>query len=114
MPVPKVKPVLERLANARVVNLVPGSHYILMANPFSGVPTSFRVTSGERSWWGNCIWDGLGILTMLDVDGRVETSCPDCGDVLALERVGSELRGDGGVAHFSVPAARWWDDIGFT
>jgi len=27
---------------------------------------------------------------------------------------GFELRPAEGVAHFSVPARRWWDDIGFT
>ena len=111
---PAVRGTLERLAEAHAVNLAPGSHYILMANPFSGVPTSFKVTSGQRSWWGNCIWDGLGILAMLDIDGRVESSCPDCGERLRLDVSDGVLSGDEGVVHFSIPPARWWDDIGFT
>jgi hypothetical protein len=36
-----------------------------MANPFSAVPTPFLVRSGDRSWYGNCIWDALGIPAML-------------------------------------------------
>ena len=37
--------------------LLPGSSYVWMAEPFSAVPTSFLVGSGERRWWGNCSAD---------------------------------------------------------
>jgi hypothetical protein len=38
------------------------------AAPFSAVPTAFPVEAGNRRWWGNCIWDALGIPAMLDRD----------------------------------------------
>lgn len=102
-----------RLADAHVLVLAPGTPYIWMANPFSALPTPFTVTTRGREWWGNCIWDALGILAMFDDDGSVKTSCPDCGDPIELEiREGELIAGDG-VVHFSVPAANWWDDIGF-
>src|SRR5437667_11759339 len=33
------------------------------AAPFSAVPTAFPVKVGDRSYYGNCIWDALGIAT---------------------------------------------------
>jgi hypothetical protein len=103
-----------RLANGRVLVLDPGTTDIWMANPFCAKPTDFRVAAGERWWWGTCAWDAPGILAMLGVDGTVATSCPDCGDPLELQVQSGELQPVEAVAHFSVPAARWWDDIGYT
>jgi hypothetical protein len=85
-----------------------------MLNPFSLVPTAHRVHAGGRWWYGNCAWDAFGICAALHTDGRVETSCPDCGESLVVE-VRAE-RPDDESLHFHslVPAARWWDDIVFT
>ena len=95
--------------------LSPGTTEIWMAEPFSAVPTSFGVRGFDgRTWWGNCIWDGLGILGLLGCDGVVETPCPDCGSLLRVEIRDNALSGDAGVVHFAVPAAEWWRDIGFT
>jgi hypothetical protein len=103
----------ERLHEGHVIVLDPDTRDVWMANPFSAVATSFQVRIGARSWFGNCIWDGLGICAMLGGEGLVETQCPDCGEPLALEVHNGAAHGDG-VAHFVVPAAHFWDDIGFT
>jgi len=103
---------LQREANALV--LIPGSPYIWMAEPFSAVPTSFLVRSGKTEWWGNCIWDALGILALLGVDGEVSTACPNSGQALRVTAVGNALVESAGVVHFAVPARDWWRDIGFT
>jgi hypothetical protein len=102
---------LNRLADDHRLVLGDDHQRVVMAHPFSGVPTGYRAEIGERSWRANCAWDGFGILALLGdgivvakpfgrsdsewtvVDGRVE---PD------------------GVVHFMVPAARFWDDIEFT
>jgi hypothetical protein len=55
-----------------------------MANPFSAVPTAYRVHAGGRWWYANCAWDAFGICATLHTDGDIETSCPDCGEVLAV------------------------------
>jgi len=105
---------LSRLAEAHMLVLQPGSGEVLMANPFSAVPTAFRVLSAQMGWWANCIWDALGVCAMADVDGTVLTSCPDCGEAMTLVVEGSRLRHAEGIVHFAVPAAHWWDNIVFT
>jgi hypothetical protein len=105
---------LRRLTDAHVIALAPGTPLVWMANPFSALPTPFEVRSGDRRWWGNCIWDALGGLAMIGTDGEVRTSCPDCGEPLLLEVRGGEIGGDAGVVHYATPAAQWWDDIGST
>ena len=103
-----------RLAEGRVIVLEPGTSEIWMANPFSARPTTFRVEAAGKWWWGVCAWDAPGILAMLSVDGIVTTPCPDCGEPLELRVEGGALRPTEAVGHFSVPAARWWEDIGYT
>ena len=103
-----------RLAQAHLLVLQPQSGEILMANPFSAVPTPFRVTSEGRQWWGNCIWDALGILAMISEDGPVASPCPDCGEALTLAVSQGILAERSAIVHFAIPAAHWWDDIVFT
>jgi len=105
----------DRLAANRVIVLRPGTRDVLMAAPLSAVPTPYvvRVTGG-RSHYGNCVWDALGVLAMLGVDGDVETSCADCSSALRLTVNNGELEPSDAVVHFAVPAARWWEDIVFT
>ena len=103
-----------RLEAAHVIVLVPGTSEIWMANPLSAVPTAFAVETPTGRYWGNCVWDGLGAIAMLGGDGIVETRCADCEEPMTLEVEGYELVDSDGVAHFSVPARRWWDNIGLT
>ena len=103
---------LERDADALV--LLPDSMYIWMAEPFSALPTSFVARSGQRSWFGNCIWDALAILALVGVDGTVTTACPISGQPLELEVRSGQLQPASAVAHFAVPASDWWRSIGFT
>jgi len=108
-----VEDALRRLADAHVLVLAPGTTSIWMANPLSSIPTAFPVDVGGRTFFGNCIWDGLGIVAMLGGTGSVRTWCPDCQERLeVVVEQGRLARGDG-VVHFAVPAAHWWDDIGF-
>jgi alkylmercury lyase-like protein len=109
-----VKAAWRRLHDAHALVLEPGTDELRMANPFSAVPTAYRVYARDRWWYANCAWDAFGILGAFHVDGRIESSCPDCGEPYAVEvRSGridrSDLR-----FHCLVPASSWWDDIVFT
>ena len=85
-----------------------------MLNPFSTVPTAHRVHSAGRWWFGNCAWDAFGICAALHSDGRVETSCPDCGESLIVEVRDERPDDESLLFHCLVPAVHWWDDIVFT
>ena len=110
---PAVRDAYEALHDGHVIVLHPETRDLWMAHPFSAVPTAYRTHIGEREWFANCIWDALGICALLDGDGTVHTECADCGEPLSLAVRGGEVHGEG-VAHFLVPAAHFWDDIGFT
>jgi hypothetical protein len=114
IPEPDVRAAAHRLHDAHMLVLQPDSGEVLMANPFSAVPTGFEVTSGDQSWWANCIWDALGVPHMLQRDTRIVTACPCCGDALTLDVQGGVLTRVEGMIHFAVPARRWWDNIVFT
>lgn len=103
-----------RLQEQRVIVLAPGTLDVWMAAPLSAVPTPFPVETERGTYFGNCIWDALGIPAMLGCEATIAASCADCGDPLPIRVRNGELRDGDGVAHFAVPAARWWDNIGHT
>jgi Alkylmercury lyase len=103
----------ERLHDAHALVLDPAGG-IRMANPFSGVPTAYRVHAGGRWWFGNCAWDAFGICAALHQDGRIETVCADCRQPVRIAVRGQRPDDDSLLFHCLVPAARWWDDIAFT
>jgi hypothetical protein len=107
---------LRRLHEAHALVLEPGSGEIRMANPFSAVPTPYRVEAGGRSWYANCAWDAFGIPAALHVEGHVTAACPDCREPLEIDLGGSHEgpTPDDQIFHVLVPAAHWWDDIVFT
>lgn len=105
-----------RMKDSHILVLQEGDEEILMANPFSAVPTPFLVESGGKSWWGNCIWDAMGIAAMVKAAARITTGCGDCNDAMVILVQDGSLhleRGEG-IIHFSVPARCWWDNIKFT
>ncbi len=109
----QVAATFRRLADAYMLVLQRDTGEILMANPFSAVPTPFQVHAGGRTFFGNCIWDALGIVAMLQQDGRLDTSCGCCGTAMQLTITHGVLEPAAGIAHFGIPAAHWWDDIVF-
>jgi hypothetical protein len=103
-----------RLHDAHALVLNPATDELRMLNPFSLVPTAYRVEARGRWWYANCAWDAFGICAALHVDGRIETSCADCGEPLAIEVRDERPDDESLLFHCLVPAAHWWDDIVFT
>jgi hypothetical protein len=104
---------LSSLADAHMIVLEPETGEVLMANPFSAVPTPFLVTAGGQSWYGNCIWDSMGIAAMIGRKVTVSSSCGCCGAAITLDVPDDCDPADPRLAHFAIPAAHWWDDIVF-
>lgn len=110
----EIRQSFQRLHDGRVIVLEPGrDDRVRMANPFSGVETSFLVNANGKRYYGNCIWDALGIPALLATDGEVLCSCGDCGEPMRVSVRAGKVVGDG-IIHIGVPARHWWDDIIFT
>jgi hypothetical protein len=110
----EVEASFRRLEERHVLVFAPGTRNVWMANPLSAFPTPFRVETPRGAYWGNCVWDAFGVVAMLGGDGVVLTTCADCGDEMSLRVRRGVLDPAEGVAHFAVPARRWWDNIGYT
>ena len=102
-----------RLHDAHAL-VLDGAGEILMANPFAASPTPFAVEAAGRSWYANCAWDAFGIGAALKCDSIIHATCADC--QAALDIAVREGRPDDLdlVFHVLVPAAQWWNDIGYT
>ena len=106
--------VFRRLHDAHALVLECNTLGIRMLNPFSCVPSAWRVQAAGRTWYSNCAWDSFAVCAALDSDGRVESLCADCGEPLVVDvRDRRPVQSDY-LFHVLVPARRWWDDIVFT
>lgn len=103
-----------RLRAQRVLVLESDGSSILMAPPFSGVPTQHIVEAGGVRYHANCAWDALGVLAALHQPGMVHSRCEQSGEPLHLEVGQDGPAHSDWLFHCLVPAAHWWDDIGFT
>jgi hypothetical protein len=114
IPEPDIRTATQRLHDAHLLVLHPDSGEVLMASPFSAVPTPFEVSTPDSTWWANCIWDSFGIAHMLQRDVHIATACPCCRDAMTLDVQGGALTRSEGIIHFAIPARHWWDDIVYT
>ncbi|MEV7778318.1 organomercurial lyase [Kitasatospora sp. NPDC088351] len=89
---------------------------IVMAHPFSAVPTAFSVMSGSTLWWGGCAWDAFALphLVRGASPALVATTCPACDRPHAWTVTREAPPAGDQVAHFLVPTTRMWDDVRHT
>jgi Alkylmercury lyase len=105
---------LTRLREKKLVFLARDSGEIVMAPPFSAVPTAFAVRSEGKTYFANCVWDAYGIAAALHKDAEIDASCGCCGEPMRMAVRDGACVSTPGVAHFAVPARHWWDDLTFT
>jgi len=103
-----------RLHDAHALVLEPEALEIRMLNPFSCVPSTWRVEAAGRTWFSNCAWDSFAVCAALHSDGRIESSCADCGTPLTVDVRDQKPVQRDYLFHVLVPARQWWDDIVFT
>ncbi len=77
-----VRRALAPLQAARILVLQPVSGEILMAPPFSAVPTPFLVESPRHAAYANCVWDAFGIPITLGEPAHLVSACGCCGEAI--------------------------------
>jgi len=87
---------------------------IRMANPFSGIPTDFKVHADGKTYYANCAWDMLGIPAALHTDARIEAVCTESNELVNLEVKDGKVTNSELLFHFPLPFSRWYDDLVFT
>jgi hypothetical protein len=101
-------PDLRALAERHVVVLGSDGR-IAMAHPFAAHADGARVEAEMRTWWGNCAWDGFGIVHALGLPEATLTA-----QEIAVRVSGGVPEETDAVFDVAVPAAHWWDDIAHT
>jgi hypothetical protein len=114
VPKESVRDSFHRLHARHMIFLQSGTSSVRMANPFSAVPTRFKVRTGQRMWWANCAWDSLGIPAALNIDAQIEAGYPDRPETVELEVKNGTVDGKNHVVYFPLPCSRWYDDLVFT
>lgn len=94
--------------------LEPNTLTIRMANPFSAIPTDFKVYAHGKTYFANCAWDMLGIPAALHCDGNIDAVFTESNESVQLEIRNGKVTNSDLLVHFPLPFARWYDDLVFT
>lgn len=87
---------------------------VRMANPFSGIPTDFKVHANGQTYYANCAWDMLGIPAALHADAVIEAKFTESNELVQLEVKDGKVTNGDLLVHFPLPFAHWYDDLVFT
>ena len=104
----------EGLHQRHAIFLKPGTHDVLMANPFSGVKTLFQVHANDKTYFASCAWDSFGIPAALHVDARIEAECAQSGEPIGLAVSNRKVNDSDALVHFLIPFKDWYNDLPFT
>ena len=105
---------LRELGARHSVFLIDDQRGVLMTNPFSAVPTPFRVTANGVDYWANCAWDMLGVPAALGTDATIHATYATDNARAELHVAEGKVHGANGIVHFLKPFRTWYDDIRHT
>ncbi|MEO5985910.1 MAG: organomercurial lyase [Candidatus Limnocylindria bacterium] len=107
--------VLRDLESARHIALVNGTARILMAFPYSGIATPFRVLSEGRSYFANCAWDAVAFHAMThEADVTVESACHHCAAPIHIQMrdgVATAVEPADTIVYLALKPTQWWENI---
>jgi hypothetical protein len=112
---PETIAVLRELADTRSLALVKGTARVLMAFPFSAIPTPFVVRARGRSYFANCSWDSIAFHAMLSQDPvRIESFCHHCARPITIELAAGRatlVDPPTTIVYLALRPTQWWEDI---
>jgi len=101
----------KELNDRHALFLEPGTLMVRMANPFSAIPTDFKVHANGKTYYANCAWDMLGIPAALHSDATIDAVFMASNDAVQLEIKDGKVTNSELLIHFPLPFARWYDDL---
>ncbi|SRR6266498_967314 len=110
----EVSSAYKELHQRHAIFIQPETHEILMANPFSGAETPFKVHAKNKTYFANCAWDSLGIPAALHVDAEIEAACAQSGAPIHLTVSRQKVQEADALVHFLIPFKNWYNDLPFT
>lgn len=102
------------LNNRHSFFLEPDTLTIRMANPFSGIPTDYKVHANGKTYFANCAWDMLGIPAALHCDAVIDAVFTESSESVQLEVKDGKVTNGDLLVHFPLAFSRWYDDLVFT
>jgi hypothetical protein len=105
---------LVALQAAHHLLLLPGTQRILMANPFSNLPTPFRVATETKRYYANCAWDAIALHVLLEKDVRISSFCHHCAAPIEFRlSQGQRVKDEGKdlLVFLGTPVAKWYDNL---
>ncbi len=107
--------ILQHLDSAHHLKLLNGTQRILMAWPYSALPTPFRVTLPDgRKYFANCAWDAVAFHVMLKQNVTLDSYCHHCAEPIQIKLHAHQVESmhpKGVLVYLALPAAKWWADI---
>jgi hypothetical protein len=104
----------KKLHNRHALFLDLESPTIRMANPFSGIPTDFKVHANGQIYYANCAWDMLGIPAALHLDAVIEANFTESNELVTIEVKDGKVTNSDLLVHFPLSFSHWYDDLVFT
>lgn len=104
----------KELNNRHSFFLDPETLTIRMANPFSGIPTDFKVHANGKTYFANCAWDMLGIPAALHCDAVIDAVFTESNEAVQLEIRDGKVTNGELLVHFPLAFSHWYDDLVFT
>jgi hypothetical protein len=104
----------KELHNRHAFFLKPETLTIRMANPFSGIPTDFKVHAHGKTYFANCAWDMLGIPAALHTDAVIEAKFTESNETVEIKVKDGKVTNGELLVHFPLSFSHWYDDLVFT
>lgn len=110
-PVEIIELTLQQLHEAHALQLHPHCCKPWVVHPFALSPGSCWVRSGDRGWWANCLYCGMGIAAALREDAEIHTRIGGEHEPIVIHITNGKVQEDELLFHLSTPVREWWDNV---
>jgi hypothetical protein len=107
--------ILNELEELHHLKLVPGVSRILMAWPFSNIPTQYIIsTESGKNYYANCAWDSIAFHIILNQSIKITAFCYHCDHSINISVSNNKIIKENPtttIINFSKPIAQWMDNV---